>query len=65
MFGQDAMIKMGLSKLTDFLKSKGNTVEFTENEINDFIAKKGQPFSILCLDDEKKGKIIKIIYSGD
>lgn len=65
MFGKDTMIKMGLAELTKFMKSKGGTMEFTENEINNFIADKGQPFSLVCLDDEKKGKTIKLIYSGD
>lgn len=65
MFGKETMIKLGLAELTKFVKSKGGTLEFTENEINDFIAEKEQPFSLICLDDEKKGKTIKLIYSGD
>lgn len=65
MFGKDAMIKLGLTKLKEFIKEKGNSVEFTENEINDFIASKGEPFTILCIDNPEKGKIIKLIYSGE
>lgn len=65
MFGQDAMIKMGLTKLGEWLKSQGGTIELSENQINDFIADKNQPFSILCFDDDKKGKVIKLIYSGE
>ena len=65
MIGTDTMIKFGLQKLGEWIKSKGGTYDLTENEINDWLAQKGYAFSILCIDDEKKGKIIKIIYSGE
>ena len=67
MFGKDAMIKLGVSKLKDFMRERGNVneIEFTENEINDWFASTGQSFSILTLQDPKKGKVIKVLYSGE
>ena len=70
MFGTQAMIKIGFKKFADFIKSNskkenGYCMEFTENEINNWLAENGHEFSILCLDDVDKGKVLKIIYSGE
>jgi len=70
MFGKDAMINLAVNKLIDYIKKSGKkeggyTLEFSENEINDYLAENKHAFSILCLQDPKKGKIIKLIYSGE
>ena len=65
MFGKDALIKLGLNLLKKFMAENNAKVEFTENQINDWLAVHKHPYSLLCITDPEKGKIIKIIYSGE
>ncbi len=62
--GLRMMLGIGIRKLTEYVKENNGIVAFDINTINEWLKKEKYPFTVMCIDDPIKGRVLKLVLTS-